>query len=331
MILFDAVYINNGGGKVLLDILISEIEKEDTVVYYLLDKRIENEYQAKLKNVTFIEASLLKRHQFYKKNELKFSKVFCLGNLPPSLKLNIPVYTYFHQSNYINIPLDLNLKEKIIFKIKSLVFNFFLNNTDEIIVQTNLMKKRFYNKFKFPKIEVFPFFEELNIEQNHFKRNIFLYISLGSTHKNHNKLLEAFVSNPFLIENSELHLTIDNENIQLKKHIEDLIIKGFPIVNHGFLNKQQKEVIYYEAKYVVFPSISESFGLGIIEAIQSNCYLIASNLDYVNDVSEPSLTFNPFDSEDISFKMEFALKNELLPSQLKIDSQLHKLIHKLVN
>ena len=43
MILIDAIYINTGGGKILLDYLIEELEKTDKQIFYLLDKRIEKE------------------------------------------------------------------------------------------------------------------------------------------------------------------------------------------------------------------------------------------------------------------------------------------------
>ena len=41
MLLIDAIYINTGGGKILLDYLIEELEKTDKQIFYLLDKRIE--------------------------------------------------------------------------------------------------------------------------------------------------------------------------------------------------------------------------------------------------------------------------------------------------
>ena len=42
MILLDAVYINNGGGFVLLKYLIDFFEKKSLDVFYLLDSRVEN-------------------------------------------------------------------------------------------------------------------------------------------------------------------------------------------------------------------------------------------------------------------------------------------------
>ena len=43
MLLIDAIYINTGGGKILLDYLIEELEKTDKQIFYLLDKRIQKE------------------------------------------------------------------------------------------------------------------------------------------------------------------------------------------------------------------------------------------------------------------------------------------------
>ena len=52
MLLIDAIYINTGGGKILLDYLIEELEKTDKQIFYLLDKRIEKEkYVVKSTNV----------------------------------------------------------------------------------------------------------------------------------------------------------------------------------------------------------------------------------------------------------------------------------------
>ena len=42
MVLIDAIYINNGGGKILFDYLISQLNKSDLELYYLIDSRIEN-------------------------------------------------------------------------------------------------------------------------------------------------------------------------------------------------------------------------------------------------------------------------------------------------
>ena len=44
---------------------------------------------------------------------------------------------------------------------------------------------------------------------------------------------------------------------------------------------------------LIFPSKAETFGIPLLEASALNCPIIASNLDYVWDVCEPDITFNP--------------------------------------
>ena len=60
IILIDALHVNNGGGKVLLDYLIESIEKSNLQVFYLLDERVERRHP-------FINLNKVKA-----KNNLKF-------------------------------------------------------------------------------------------------------------------------------------------------------------------------------------------------------------------------------------------------------------------
>ena len=45
MILIDAIYINNSGGKVLLDYLVEKTEVEKIDCFYLFDDRCKNDYK----------------------------------------------------------------------------------------------------------------------------------------------------------------------------------------------------------------------------------------------------------------------------------------------
>ena len=79
MILIDALYINEGGGKILLDCLIKELEKTNETILYLIDSRNKNVYkEINSKNkIYYLDANIYKRHLFYKKYHVNFSKVFC--------------------------------------------------------------------------------------------------------------------------------------------------------------------------------------------------------------------------------------------------------------
>ena len=142
MILIDALYINGGGGKVLLDNLLSELEIREVEVLILIDKRIQNDpFYAGLKNrVIFMEAGLRNRKEFYKANESNFNAVLCFGNLPPSRKLNAKVYTYFHQRLYLKIPENFSVKNKFLYNLKVFILRSLMKNTDFWLVQSDLIK-----------------------------------------------------------------------------------------------------------------------------------------------------------------------------------------------
>jgi hypothetical protein len=78
--LIDALYVNNGGGKELLDYLV-ENTRNFSDVHFLLDERVRGQYDfLPSHRVFFLEGSLIKRHEFYLRNGSKFKIVLCFGN-----------------------------------------------------------------------------------------------------------------------------------------------------------------------------------------------------------------------------------------------------------
>ena len=75
MVLIDALYINNGGGKIMLDYLISKLEERKIDCYYLFDDRIENNCYKIYSSpkAVFMKPSLWSRYLFYKRNKDKFN------------------------------------------------------------------------------------------------------------------------------------------------------------------------------------------------------------------------------------------------------------------
>ena len=103
MILIDAIYIYDGGGKVLFDLLIDELQKKPLDIYYLVDKRIEADFRKKkLNNITFLNPSFVSRTLFYIRNYFKFKTVFCFSNIPPPIPLPSNIITYFHSVYILN-------------------------------------------------------------------------------------------------------------------------------------------------------------------------------------------------------------------------------------
>ena len=76
----------------------------------------------------------------------------------------------------------------------------------------------------------------------------------------------------------------------IKQQIETHSLK---ITNLGQLPHDKLLSIYGKSTALIFPSISESFGLPLIEACQVGLPILASELDFVRDVCEPQQTFDP--------------------------------------
>lgn len=334
MLLIDAIYINNSGGKILLDYLIEEFEKKQLAVHYLLDERIRNNHpEIKINKVTYLKGNILKRHQFYLKHKKSFTKVLCFGNLGPSLQLDAEVYTYFHQKLFLEVPKDIPFKQKFVFKIKTIVFKILNKNVDFWIVQTQAMKESFLAKspkIAKEKILPIPFYPSLkkgSIENR--KREAFVYVSSGSPHKNHLNLLQAFRDFYDIRKVGELHLTIGHEFKELNDLISKMIEEGYPIVNHGFLKRDSLGPIYCKAAFCIYPSLSESFGLGIIEAIENGCGIIGSDLPYTYAVCKPSLVFNPTNVESIVKAFQIAIEKHPQSTKQLVFNEIDTLINLL--
>lgn len=312
MILLDAVYINSGGGKILLDLFVREIIARELPVFFLLDKRIEKEYpEIEQGNKFFVKGSLVQRHLFYLKHKSRFSAVLVFGNVPPTIRLGCPVFTYFHNVLFIDPEKQATTKRRIINFLKSSVIKSVRGNTDFWVVQSNVVKRKLSGTWQIDpaKISVFPVFSNLKtpLKSTNLENDVdgipnrirFLYVSDGYLHKNHIALLDAFAryNNEYPLDS--LTLTVSSDFALLCTHITRLQNVGVNIINKGFLSKELLAKEYEATDICLFPSLKESFGLGLIEAAQYGLPVISADLPYVKEVIIPSAVFNPYIVEDI--------------------------------
>jgi glycosyltransferase involved in cell wall biosynthesis len=334
MILLDALYINNSGGKVLLDYLITTLEHGEVEVHYLLDQRIEGDHPAVNNKVTYLPASLLSRHRFYKTLDVRYATVLCFGNLPPTVSMTGKVYTYFHQKLFLEIPQNLDFKSKCIFKLKKGILKFLAGNTDFWLVQSQVMKLGLLDRSiakKKDTVNLMPFFPSIPKAEAIVRSSTnYCYVSSGSEHKNHFRLIEAFILFSETAKDAVLELTVGKEFVELCSFIDDQIQKGYAIVNHGTVQRQELAPIYTRCKFLVFPSLSESFGLGIVEALEFDCKVIGANLPYMHEVCEPSITFNPLSVDSIYNGFHSSTLIQIPPSKAKITNQIDQLISLLM-
>lgn len=336
MLLIDTIYINEGGGKVLLDYLIKKLENTEIECFYLFDSRVKNNLPniKSTNKVKYLNPSLWKRLLFYRKHKTLFSKVFCMGNLPPNIKMNAEVYTYYHSPLYLKTPENFSTIERLKLSLKRLVLKKFSKNTNFWLVQTEFIKEKLQEKFSIDtsKVSLMPFyppFEECN-EQVVRENHSFLFVSNATVHKNHIRLIDAFCAFFDEHQTGKLILTIDHGYDQVLNKIDKKMAQGYPIINVGFLGRKELKRLYMSSQYLIFPSLAESFGLGLVEAINNGCKVIGADLAYTYAVCEPSIVFNPYKEVSIVEALKLAINQDIENSKSLMEDKIDDLI-KLFN
>ena len=337
MILFDTLYIHNSGGKIILDLIIEFITKNKLQknFFFLVDSRYSNTRISEFQHVVLRNKENL-RKQFYIKNHFKFSTICCLANVPLPINTKTPTLIYFHNDLLLDLKeTHFSFIKKIIFYLKRIYIYTKINKDYIWAVQTNLMKAKLTDKFniKNDQINVYPIFKEESISAENLKnKNTFLYVSNFNSHKNFKNLITALL---YVAERTYKIITLEltiNQEAFLKNLIKISPPENLKINFHGILNKKELNKLYERSEYLIYPSLKESFGLPLVEAVQFNCKVIASDLPYVHEIIEPSLTFNPYSHKDISKIINLALESKnLKKSKIKIKNKLPEMIDYLIN
>lgn len=338
MILIDAININSGGGVTLLEQLVCQLEKVHLKHFILLDNRYSKSGAIK-NNYKKYKSNIIKRSSIIEESIRVFNPniLICFGNFPPPKKFkNIKIITYFQ--NCLLIPSLwgnwMNLKEKSLLLLKSTYLKLYLNNSDYFVFQTHFVANKFNEFYKPQKaiLEVFPFFNEdvfvekisdIKIREN----NSFIYVSSGSAHKNHINLFAAWA----ILGDRGLFpkLIVTLQNSLYDEQINLLKSRGCDIINLGNVNSTSVVELNLKSEFTIFPSYVETIGLGIVEGVFCGTKIISSNLPFLEDIVEPTLSFDPSDANDIATKVEFAMKNKdkLKDSKLVIKNQINDFIN----
>ena len=334
MILIDALHINSFGGKSILELFFQNFINSKVEYHFLLDNRLDSKWIQKLKssNYTFIESNHKNRTNFYSQNLIRFSSVLCLSNVPPPIHTSIKTSIFFHNCLLLN-PLNqkVSIKNRIINFLKFCYIKHYNQNDYHWLVQTQLVNKLLkYNlSINSDQILTYPVFNEF-IEVNHAKKNLneFVYVSSYVSHKNHKRLIKAFImASKNTDKEIKLHLTLNKEDLPKKVFPKNLKVKF-----HGTLSIDNVNELYNSCEFAIYPSLVESFGLPLIEASNHGCKVIASDLPYVHEIIEPSLTFDPYSVESISNSILIAIETDNLPeTKVLVENKLDNFVDFIIS
>ena len=330
MILIDSLYINNSGGLRILEYLVAELQKRNVDFYLLADARCYGHFDS-CKHVSYMNASLWGRKNFYRTKINQFSAVLCFGNIPVPIKHSVPVYTYFHNINLLTLSEALNFREKITMWLKREVFRFYKKNTDLWLVQTTNTAAELcrYLSEKPNRVMMIPFYElpdGLQKLKNDNHGDDYAYVSYYTGAKGHEELLNAWILLYRQGMKRNLHLTVPFECKDFCDKIKQAQEEGVMVVNHGSIPFDKVMELYLHSKVIIYPSHNESLGLSIIEAITAGCDVIGADLPYLHSVCKPSQIFNPYSPESIKNAVLRYEEGSSSKSELLIHNKLGELI-----
>ncbi len=176
-----------------------------------------------------------------------------------------------------------NVVSKMIFKS--------LRKVDRTIVQTNWMKQALMEKAGIagenitviqPDISVNPIGTYADSPEN---RRHFFYPATAFTYKNHITMLKALhYAVEHGLQDYDLYLTIKKDENELTRSLAEYAETHHLHVTFGGKMPREQVFAKYRESVLLFPSYVESFGLPLLEAKLTGCYIIASDCPFTHDI-----------------------------------------------
>lgn len=235
--------------------------------------------------------------------------VLCFGNLPPLFNVAGRVVV-FVQNRYLIEDVSLGrlpIKDSMRLRLERAWFRMRAGTVDEFVVQTPSMKDALARHLSNIKtkpglcIRTQPFASggsqscQAQADGETPAVHDFVYVGSGESHKNHRRLIDAWILLAQEGYHPSLALTVDVAEfpdlcdwIETQKRIHRLRIE-----NTGALPQSRVAELYKCSRALIYPSTLESLGLPLIEARNAGLAVLAGELDYVRDILNPEETFDP--------------------------------------
>ena len=167
-------------------------------------------------------------------------------------------------------------------------------NSDEWFVQTSNTSNELIRHLGVPseKVKLYPFYKRPKQHNTGQKPTDYIFVGEFTGSKGHWELLEAWRILHEQGFDRNLHITVSMGEGFLNQ-VTAAVKEGVKVVNHGFIPSEQLSALYQQSKATVYPSFNESFGLGLVEAMEAGCDVIASDRPYVYSICDPSEVFDP--------------------------------------
>lgn len=264
-------------------------------------------------------------------------------------KLDLVHFTSNTASLFINIPIVLTLHDIIYLEsinfsgthyqnignlYRRLIVPKIVNKSKAIITVSEYEKERIDQHFSFEndKVKVVynakdSAFKKVNDEdllnrireKYNFPDNFILFLGNTAPKKNSDRLIRAYAR---YVEKSESPLplvVLDLPRPYIVNILKELGMEKIDnqIITKDYISHNDLLVVYNLATIFIYPSLRESFGLPIIEAMACGTPVITSNTSAMPEVAgNAALLANPYDVEDMAEKIHSLATNEHLLQSL---------------
>ncbi len=222
--------------------------------------------------------------------------LICFGNLPPLFKSPAQVFVYLH-NRYLTSSRSLSglhwrSRARII--VERLWLRACLRDAT-ILVQTPSMAQEVLSKLgRTSRVAPFVPATAAPNPDGGPKEYDFLYVASGEIHKNHRRLVDAWVILAAQGHYPSLRLTLDaTRDRELVRWIAARTSTHSLRITYGEVSHEAVANLYMRSTSLIYPSLFESFGLPLIEADRAGLAILAAERDYVRDVVMPAASFDP--------------------------------------
>ena len=295
-----AAGIHSGGGLFILNYLKNKIISNKDLIY--IDKRLNHNIFKNKSRLFYVNNDLFSK--FYnecaliKYSALKYKEIIFLNGLPPVLRHFPKVTVYFQNANILMT----NNKIMNFFSLnflRFLKFYLFKGNVNKWIVFSKHAKKQLSKYVNTNKIYIKSIEIKIDNKLKFNKVYDYIYPASGEAHKNHKKLIEAFI---FLSKKNyfpKLLITLNEK--ELKKYKVKYYIKKYNLKIYNKPDKNREAFLrnYKKSKALIFPSTSETLGLPLMEAKRFGLDILASNKNFAKEYTKKTMLFNPHNAESI--------------------------------
>ena len=232
------------------------------------------------------------------KEYLGFSNTLVLGDIPLHKVSNQTVFA--HQTHLISPKVNCYTSKRIKYIIERKIFKYNLKYVDKVIVQTGSMKDQLV--LTYPELQdriavipqpapVWCLNNKINNESLYENQVRLFYPAAGYPHKNHKVIADMAT---FLGSQQSL---IKELIVTLNEAEGKVLLSSIPWVkNVGRIGTSECLKRYHNTDALFFPSLLESYGLPLVEAMTLDIPILCADLPYARWLcEEQAIYFKPTD------------------------------------